>query len=170
MNHRLSPLVLLASGALALGACGSSDDNAKTNAGSPPTAGASQTAATKELSKDDLVKEAGKICDAFNKEANKLQPPSSPDKATEFIGQLKELADDEASKLEALTAPTEVATDYKAMIATQRELITLLTNVAGKVEKKDLTALQSMSTELPKLGQKFSAAAKRVGVEQCANG
>lgn len=152
--------------------CGSSDSS---SAGSDTAAAADTTSTTAALSTDEFTAAAKAICTDSGAEALKIV--ASAENSLEGIQSLT--ADTHAvsaaalAKLQALTPPADLASNYEAYLAAQEANVNQAADVANQV--KDAGTIEEANAILvegkassDELGKAASDAATAAGIPDCA--
>jgi hypothetical protein len=153
--------VLAAIAVLGLAACGGGGDNKKAT-GKPQADGT--------YKKADLAAAANTICFKTKQAARQVAPladPNDPAKLAAYLGALLPLQQKQASDLQALKPAPDVASDWNAMLAKEKEILQFFQNILTKAKKKDKSASKDLA-QGQKLGPEFAVLAKKVGANVCA--
>ena len=138
---------------LALGGCGGGDED-------------------EALTKSELAKQAGDICDRGEKRLNALRPPAdfqtNPTSAAKFLGQFLPIADDTVGDLKALKPPEDLQGAYDDYIKRQESAVNSIRTAQQKAEKRDPTGLRDLQ-KVANESDRIDALANKAGVPRCAD-
>lgn len=166
------PLLVLLLAALALGACGSSDDSSdkgpggssdKPASGSPDTPGGS----TGELSKAQLIAQADTICRAASNKIKALATPKSRSEVQAYTKDAAAATADGVGKLEGLSPPAAIKPDYEAFLDIARNLTKQAAKAADATSSRDAAKLAATLQDVIKQGATTRRLAQKIGFKDC---
>jgi hypothetical protein len=156
--HRKATIVLIVLAACpGLAACGgSSDKSSKSNDAT--------------LSRSELVTKADAICKTGEADAGSVTAPknfSDANAAASYFEKIVPLHQKQTDALAALKPDADAKADWDAFMKTQNDDQALLDTILQKAKAKDPSGEKDLARIAP-LAQKFSAAAKKLGSNECA--
>ena len=183
-------LVLVAVAAIALGACGKSDNPAVGGSGSTstsstaPVATAGGSGATTTggsgvaLTKAAYVNKANAICKSVNDAANKLTPPSAdPTKVkssdlpawSQFLMKALALGQQEQSQLKGLTPPAADQATISAYLSKLSQVVADVQAIQQAAASGNVNAFKAAFPKSEADGQAADSAAAAYGMSQCGS-
>jgi hypothetical protein len=153
MNGRRTLSALLAAGVLAGAA-----------------AGCGSSSSSDTLSRKQLDAKASTICDAATKQGKALKTPTSlqdANVAAAYFDKAEPIVSGATAKLKKLKPNGDVSADWNAYLKAREASDALLHTIRQKADSKDASGLKDLQ-KAPALGDKESAAAKKLGAPACA--
>jgi len=145
------PLVALLLAALTLGACGSSDDSSDNG----------------ELSKAQLIAQADTICRAAGNKIKALATPKSLSDVRAYTKDAAAATADGVGKLEGLSPPAAIKSDYEAFLAIVRNVTKQAAKAADATSPQDAAKLQATLKDVIKQGAESRRLAQKIGFKAC---
>jgi hypothetical protein len=96
------------------------------------------------------------------------RPLSSLQQAAARMAQLAQIKDRELARLRKVTPPSAAQAAYEELLADEAQLLTLLRQRQGALERKDIPAYQRAKAESNRVQELTHAAARRAGLRACA--
>ena len=152
MVLRSSILACLA--ALALAACGGSNDS------------------DKPLDRKDLVARANDVCRTYTAKAKALKQPAGGDTSggARFFAQAATIAADQHTALGKLDPAADVRSDWRAFYARDAEGSAALKRLADAARGRASNEGASILEQLSSLDERLDAAARTLGATACGSG
>jgi hypothetical protein len=164
MFARPTLLLLTATAAVSLSACGSSDSSSGSSGGS------SASASSGPFTRAQLAAKADAICANAKTASHAIVQPTSltasPAKSATFFEQVGVVVRNEANQLAALKPDSEAKADWNAMVAGQLQLANLTDDIAKKVKARNTAGLTELQSPAAR-GTAFTAAATKIGAKGC---
>lgn len=158
MTLRL-PLLALSILALALAGCGSSDET---------TGGKNKAAAPKPLTKTELFAKADAVCKDMQKKIDAIPAPESIDELESVIGKQLDVSGPAIKKLEALTPPEDLASDYESWTAKLDQLQSGTEKIRKAAASGSEAQVEKIIGEVKPINTKADEIAKAIGFKACA--
>jgi hypothetical protein len=157
----------IAAGSLAVAGCGGGDDTTTTGAG-----GASGASGSAPLSKEEFISQANAICADANGQIQALEaPPQNAQSVTEVVPFLEQgfaIASDSATRLEALTPPSELQSERDKLVADTNKQKALTEKLIAAAKADDASQFQALSQQIDAIDKRDDAIARSIGVTECA--
>jgi hypothetical protein len=147
-------LAVVAIGAIA--GCGGSGDNSNST-DRAATLGAAQFTA-----------KGNAICRRANDEVAAMKAPTDAASAFAFVGRLKTITDRMLQEFLKLSPPVQSRSEFNAFMDQLRKGSALVTRMAEAAQSGDLAEVQAVSKQANALDPTFNAAARALGVDECA--
>ena len=149
-SRRAAGVLVAATAALALAACGSSSDT---------------------LSKSDLAAKANAICKTYNDKGRAIAKPTANDPAqiAAYWTAAAKLVEEQQAKLRALKPADDVKADWNAYLALNDQGIADVPAVIAAANAKDAAAYSAASAKLKALSAKINPAADALGATTCGS-
>jgi hypothetical protein len=147
---------VLAAAAFAVGGCGGDDDGGGGG-----------------LSKADLDRQSGEICEDSQRQINEVPEPQNIEDAAQASAYFEDviaIADDAYAKLDALEPEEDLQANYDAYLAQFKKSRDFLAGIQEKAEAQDPSGLQELQAELEAgtLEKASQDAARKAGLTRCA--
>jgi septal ring factor EnvC (AmiA/AmiB activator) len=139
-----------------LTACGSSSDDSSSDDGT--------------LSRSELATKADAICKTGENDVKTVTAPANvadANDAAAYFGEIVPLHQKQTDALAALKPDADAKADWDAFMAAQNADQQLLDSILAKAKAKDASGQADLQKIAPQ-AQKFAAAARKLGAEQCA--
>ncbi|WP_157260924.1 hypothetical protein [Patulibacter minatonensis] len=123
------------------------------------------------LSKGDLQSKANAVCKDVETRLKAVTQPSDiqdANVASAYFDKVAPLATDLVDRLKALKPGDAEKADYDAFTAASTKVSDLLGTLKDKAKAKDQSGLQDLA-KLDPLGSEANAAAKKLGLDACAD-
>lgn len=157
MPLRLS-LLALAVIALALAGCGGSDS----------TSGGDDAAKPTPLTKTELVAQADEICKDMQTKIDEIASPESIEELEAAIGQQIEIAGPAIVKLQALTPPDDLASDYESWTSKIQQMQDGTLKVRAAAASGSQAAVEKVVKEVDTVNKEADKIGKAIGFKYCA--
>ena len=156
----------VAVGALAVAGCGGGGSSSTTGA-----SGASGASGSAPLSKQEFVSQANAICADVNNKIESLQQPPQNAQVSELVPLLTQelaIAREAASKLEALTPPSELQNERDKLVANTQKEEALADKLIAAAKANDSSQAQALGQQLDALNKQDNSISSSIGLTECA--
>ncbi len=117
---------------------------------------------------DDFVSQANGVCKDANEQINAIDTPKNISGLADYAGQIEPIVADAIDQIKDLTPPEDQVSDVDAWVA----LLEQQASVIGDAQKKaqvDPQGALALLKQNEKLDKEGDAAAKKLGLDECAS-
>lgn len=135
--------------------------------GGDDTSSSSTSAA---LSADEFRSQANAVCKTFNDQNATTPDPTGPTEIAAYLDKMLPMAQEELTKLEALTPPVELKPDFDASLTAQGKSLDLIGKARDRVKGGEdaMSVIQEVSPEINTLNDEAKAKQRAIGLTECA--
>jgi len=168
MNNKIRWLALPLI-ALTFAACGSSDGDSDESSSNGSQAASGQAAPDSfgELSRDELIAQADKICEDTGAEILALPKPKTLPEIKQYTKDAAKTTDEAVAKLRELTPDDSTKADFEAFISIAGTVTEQSRKAADAARRQDPAELQEAIADVVKQGAESRRLSQKIGFKKC---
>ena len=122
------------------------------------------------LSTEDYRAQAVKICQASERQTDRLGQPKTPAEFKAFLKRGIAITQENVDKFEDLSPPDDLQDEHDAIVEREKDGIEQLRKLEGELKgnRSDLRRLQAAQPALDKLSDQVDARFRAAGLDRCA--
>ena len=120
-------------------------------------------------SKQDVVRQADRICQDAQSKATKIKQPKGrdPEAVQRYIKQVAEVQDEAVSEIKALSPPPEGKAEFDKFVQANEELNESFDGMIEAVDERDRKAFARVNKKIQENSAKAQSAAQAYGFKTC---